>query len=256
MAVTGITFDNQSVTPKNDGRIYRKLLEDGIVTGCELTNSGANLNIAAGGFIVCGRYFELASTTTVAIGEQTRGYARVRIVLDMTAAATSETFEQVYFEVDYSATNSFTALTQEDINAAGSTYEFELCVVSLDAGGIASIVSRATADSTKIYAASASAKMVWSTVSKTFALTDAGTMQIINSSSNLTVTIPTNAAVPFPIGTEIEILRYNTGTVTIAGSSGVTLLCSVTGRAIMFRYTSAIIKKVDTNTWLLQGSVG
>jgi len=140
MSFVGVTFDNQSVTAKNDGRIHRKILSDGIVTGCGLTHSGANLYIAAGGIMVCGRYFEAASIETVVIDDATSGYARVKIVIDTTKPATSEVFEQIGVQVEYSVTNSFPALTQDDINSAGSVYEFELCVVSLDAGGIHEIL--------------------------------------------------------------------------------------------------------------------
>ena len=115
----------------------------------------------------------------------------------------------------------------------------------------------ATLDSnSKVTAEQASARIVSVTVSKTLSLSDAGTLQQVNSTSARTVTIPTNTSVAFPTGTEIEILRYGSGAVTIAAASGVTITCSETARTIADRYTSVVLKKLSTNTWLLQGNVG
>lgn len=115
----------------------------------------------------------------------------------------------------------------------------------------------ATLDSnSKVTAEQASARIVSVTVSKTLRLSDAGTLQQVNSTSAKTVTIPNNTTASFPTGTEIEILRYGSGEVTIAAASGVTITCSETARTIADRYTSVVLKKLSTNTWLLQGNVG
>lgn len=115
----------------------------------------------------------------------------------------------------------------------------------------------ATLDSdSKVTAEQASARIVSVTVSKTLSLSDAGTLQQVNSTSAKTVTIPNNTTASFPTGTEIEILRYGSGAVTIAAASGVTITCSETARTIADRYTSVVLKKLSTNTWLLQGNVG
>lgn len=115
----------------------------------------------------------------------------------------------------------------------------------------------ATLDSdSKVTAEQASARIVSVPVSKTLSLSDAGTLQQVNSTSARTVTIPTNTSVAFPTGTEIEILRYGSGAVTIAAASGVTITCSETARTIADRYTSVVLKKVGANIWVLQGNVG
>lgn len=89
----------------------------------------------------------------------------------------------------------------------------------------------------------------------TLALADAGRFVPVNSSSNYTVTIPTNSAVAFPVGTEIEIYRRGSGTVTL-GVTGLTIECSSAARTIKDRYTSVVLKKLDTDTWNIQGNVG
>jgi hypothetical protein len=107
----------------------------------------------------------------------------------------------------------------------------------------------------KVEADQASAKIISVTGNKTLALTDAGTMQYVNSASAITVTIPTNASAAFPVGTEIEIYRVGSGTVTL-GVTSLTIQCWVAGRTVADRYTSVVIKKLATDTWSIQGNVG
>jgi hypothetical protein len=94
------------------------------------------------------------------------------------------------------------------------------------------------------------------TANATLALADEGKVLRVNSSSNLTVTIPKNSAVAFPIDTEIAILRYGTGTVSIAPVDGDVTLQSADGeRKIKNRYGSVALKKIGTDEWVLVGSL-
>ena len=77
----------------------------------------------------------------------------------------------------------------------------------------------------------------------------------VNSSSALTLTIPSNASVPFPINTEVAIIREGSGTVSITPGSGVTLLSTDSKRKIKGQYSSAALLKTATDTWLLIGSI-
>ena len=109
--------------------------------------------------------------------------------------------------------------------------------------------------SSKVDPAQASSTIVSVSASKTLALTDAGTFQQANSTSTITITIPANASVPFPVGTEIEFTRWNTGAVTLAAATGVTLNSANNKKSIAARYGCAAIKQVTTNTWLLAGDL-
>lgn len=252
----GRTFDNQTVTPKADAKLYRKLLGDGILTGGAITTSGFDLTVAAGSFLIAGRVFELASGKTITTAF-TNTYFRIKIKLDMTGDATTEAFTQAAWEdVEYSASTSFAALTQEDINGTGETYEFELCTGSLDAGGITAVLTKWEAIEEKINPESASAHIVEVTADKTLALSDAGTLQKFNSSSNYTLTVPPNSSVAFPIGTEIEVMRYGSGTVTLAQGSGVTINKDGSVLTIANQYTSVVLKKFAADIWVAQGNLG
>lgn len=81
----------------------------------------------------------------------------------------------------------------------------------------------------------------------TLALTDRNIAVAMNNSSAATVTVPTNASVPFPVGSIIHITRVNTGSVTLAGAGGVTL--SKTG--LLGSNEEVILRKRATDSWLV-----
>ena len=85
------------------------------------------------------------------------------------------------------------------------------------------------------------------TTSRSAVLTDAdGILQITNASA-MTYTIPTNAAVAYPIGTVISIKQMDDGPVTLAYSGG------VTGEAggTYAKNDRIIIQKTGTDTWVV-----
>lgn len=88
----------------------------------------------------------------------------------------------------------------------------------------------------------------------TFSLTDSGNVVMANSSSAITFTIPTDASVAFPIGTQIDLINTNSGKLTISPSSGVTL-ASPLSLFSMTQSTSATLIKYGTNSWLLNGGL-
>jgi hypothetical protein len=89
----------------------------------------------------------------------------------------------------------------------------------------------------------------------TLVLADKGKVLRINSSSNRTVTIPLNSSVAFPTDTEIAILRYGTGTVSISPTAGVTLNSKNSETKISGQYGSVALKKIAENEWVLVGSL-
>jgi hypothetical protein len=93
------------------------------------------------------------------------------------------------------------------------------------------------------------------TANATLALVDEGKVLRVNSASNLTLTIPLNSSVAFPIDTEIAVLRYGTGTVSISPTSGVTLNSKNAERKISGQYGSVALKKIGTDEWVLVGSL-
>jgi hypothetical protein len=97
------------------------------------------------------------------------------------------------------------------------------------------------------------------TANATLALGDEGKVLRVNpttAADNITITIPKNSAVAFPVDTEIAIVRYNSGTVSIAPVDGdVTLQSANAERKIRNRYASVALKKIGTDEWVLVGSL-
>jgi hypothetical protein len=87
------------------------------------------------------------------------------------------------------------------------------------------------------------------TANYTLALSDVSRVVAMNSTSARTVTIPANATVAFPVGTVIGLYNMNTGLVTVAGASGVTVRNA--GQLEQFREVS--IRKRGVDEWVVAG---
>jgi hypothetical protein len=95
----------------------------------------------------------------------------------------------------------------------------------------------------------------------TFVLTDADNRLVTASNTSAqTYSIPTNASVAYPVGSQINIIQINTGQVTInAVTSGTTTIASTgatsTAPKLRARYSSATLIKVATDTWYVVGDI-
>lgn len=138
----GYTFNAQPVSPEADGRLYEYLLEDGRLFGGAITFNGTDIYVAAGLLISKGRLMRTPSTVTLETAStHSDGYARIIVRIDLTQEATELTFEQADFRLEYAATDSWAALTQQDINdGTSSVYEIEYAVVKFENYAIESLV--------------------------------------------------------------------------------------------------------------------
>lgn len=84
------------------------------------------------------------------------------------------------------------------------------------------------------------------TASYTLALSDHSDVVAMNNAGAATITIPTNSAVPFPIGTVVWLTRVGSGTVTLAAAAGVTL----TRTGNMSQNEELYIRKRGENSWI------
>ena len=89
------------------------------------------------------------------------------------------------------------------------------------------------------------------TADYTLALWDAQTLVYMNKATAVTLTIPTNASVAFPVDTQIDVVAYGAGDVSIAGAGGVTVNSLSGNKKINWQYVWVTLKKVATDTWLL-----
>jgi hypothetical protein len=95
----------------------------------------------------------------------------------------------------------------------------------------------------------------------TFVLGDADNKLVTASNASAqTYSIPTNANVAYPIGSQINIIAIGAGQVTInAVTSGTTTVLSNGGTAaspkLRVQYSSATCIKVATDTWYVIGDI-
>jgi hypothetical protein len=85
-------------------------------------------------------------------------------------------------------------------------------------------------------------------------LTERDSLIEVNSTSPVTITIPTNEAVAYPIGTTLDILGVDTGLITIAGDTGVTVNATP-GLKLRTQWSSCTLFKRDTNSWVVYGDL-
>lgn len=88
----------------------------------------------------------------------------------------------------------------------------------------------------------------------TLVLGDAGKIVEIGNASAITLTIPTNASVAYPVGTQITILQTGAGQITVAAPSGGTLNATP-GTKLRAQWSSATLLKRATDTWVLIGDL-
>jgi hypothetical protein len=84
---------------------------------------------------------------------------------------------------------------------------------------------------------------------------DAGDLVTLANASAITLTVPTNASVPFAIGTQITIAQAGAGQVTIAGAVGVTVNASDSATKLRTQWSAGTLIKTNTNSWILIGDL-
>lgn len=125
--LTPVTFENQFITPSDDGAAWAACMTDGISAGCALSLSGTTLTIATGKIVAAGRTARVDGSKTFSISNN---YSRLVLTIDLSKTAA----EQVALDIESaSAISGFPALTQNDINNGGAKYQFVVCLCSSSA---------------------------------------------------------------------------------------------------------------------------
>ena len=80
-----------------------------------------------------------------------------------------------------------------------------------------------------------------------------------SSTSEVAITIPTNASAAIPVGSVINLIKIGaSGTITIQGAVGVTLssaAASSSAPTITTAFSAASLIKVDINSWYCVGKI-
>lgn len=76
-----------------------------------------------------------------------------------------------------------------------------------------------------------------------------------NNTGAATFTVPPNATTAFPIGGYLGFFQKGSGQLTIAAGAGVTIYSELGRLKTFTQYSSGCLQKLDTNVWLLTGSM-
>jgi hypothetical protein len=88
----------------------------------------------------------------------------------------------------------------------------------------------------------------------TLLLSDLSKLIIMNNSSSMTVTVPSEANTAFMTGDRIDVTRYGTGSLTFNSQEGVSLRATP-GLKLRAQYSTATLTKLATNEWLIVGDL-
>ena len=92
----------------------------------------------------------------------------------------------------------------------------------------------------------------------TLDLSDSNDFIPINASASVTVTVPADNTVNFPVGTRIDMVQLGAGQVTVAGQTNgaqTSLVRSTPGAKFRAQYSGATLVKISTNLWSLVGDL-
>jgi hypothetical protein len=126
-------------------------------------------------------------------------------------------------------------------------------VTSISAGAIvnADISATAAIDLGKLADVSTSAQ----TASYTLVLADKNKIVEMNVGSGNTLTVPTNANVAYPVGSQIMVLQTGTGQTTIAGQTVGVTVNGTPGLKLRTQWAMATLVKRATDTWVVVGDL-
>jgi hypothetical protein len=94
------------------------------------------------------------------------------------------------------------------------------------------------------------------TASGALVLADAGNaVEAEHATVPVVVTVPTNATVPFPVGTVIEVVRTGAAAASLVGAGGVTLNSPGGHLDLDKQWSAATLRKRAADTWLVNGDL-
>ncbi len=93
------------------------------------------------------------------------------------------------------------------------------------------------------------------TTGYTVATTDHGKLIEVSNAQGATITIPTNASQAFPVGSYFGAFQQGAGQVVFLAASGATILSPSSKLKLTGQYSSAVIRKQLTDTWILAGDI-
>lgn len=92
----------------------------------------------------------------------------------------------------------------------------------------------------------------------TTVLDDNGKLVTLSNASSITLTIPPNSSVAYPVGAQLNLAQLGAGQVTFAGGSGVTIVstgATASAPKLRAQYSTATAVQTSTDNWLVMGDI-
>lgn len=89
-------------------------------------------------------------------------------------------------------------------------------------------------------------------------LADNGKLVTLSNASSITLTIPPNSSVTYPVGAQLNFAQYGAGQVTFAQGSGVTIVstgATASAPKLRAQYSTATAIQTSTDNWLVVGDI-
>ncbi len=139
----GITFDKQLLTSRQHAHFQNLFLNhtDGITKGCEVSQSGNNVYVQKGFFVIGGRFVEVTGVETIETPAVTSGtlYCKTVYEIDLSKTNTESNFTQGCFKTLTSA-SGYPSVVQEDLDGEGTIYQMPFCQYTKTTEAVASFL--------------------------------------------------------------------------------------------------------------------
>lgn len=92
----------------------------------------------------------------------------------------------------------------------------------------------------------------------TTVLADNGKLVTLSNASAITLTIPPNSSVAYPVGAQLNLAQLGAGQVTFAQGSGVTIVstgATASAPKLRAQYSTATAVQTSTDNWLVMGDI-
>lgn len=195
------------------------------------------------------------TTATKFFGDITNKYSNMFNGVDVSDTVTINsaviwTFENGAFKLRNPA-DTFSYLFTPAAIAADRTITLPL--LTGDDTAVTEAFPQNLSDKTLVYSINAQTGTTYTTV-----LADAGKIITSSNGSAVTVTIPPNSSVAYPIGSSLTIISIGVGLTSLAQGAGVTITSTgavSTAPVLRVQHSSATAIKTATDTWRVVGDI-